>query len=189
MQTDHNPIVLIDWRNKYEAVLDTGADISLISAKVAKKEKLKRNKNKRKINQAVGHFNTMRCVFVKLSYENKTHTMPLHVVADLHAEIIIGTDTLKKLKIDPLKRKIPQILIAEEKEISSFSRISEKLDIGDVNTAPKIQDLKNICEKYRDIFSGDGDVRILDENHTIELFNNHNGFKCPKYRHNKIMKK
>ncbi|KAG0442587.1 Transposon Tf2-9 polyprotein [Dictyocoela muelleri] len=185
VQTEDKPMVLINGRNKYEAILDTGADISLISAEVAKKERLKPDNDKRKINQAVGHFNTVGSVTVKLKYENKIHTVPLHVVENLHVEIIIGTDILKKLNIDPLNKKTPQILVAEKEVSYSFSEFSEKLDIGDENTSSKIHDFKKIWENYSDIFTGEGDVRILDSDHTIELMKEHNGFKCPKYRHSK----
>ncbi|KAG0435474.1 hypothetical protein DMUE_4718 [Dictyocoela muelleri] len=187
---DHiSPYVILEGQEKYKAILDSGADISLISYDIFKKEKLKMNEKSILIKQAIGNFKTMGSVIIKIKDKKIIHTLSFHVVENLQSEIIIGIDNLKKTKMGPILNKNIKILSVSEEKYSDESFNVSSLDIGDDITKNKIKYVEKLCEKYKHIFSTDGNVDTLNFEHSIELFENHKPIKCIKYRNSKETEK
>ncbi|KAG0441069.1 Retrovirus-related Pol polyprotein from transposon 17.6, partial [Dictyocoela muelleri] len=176
--------ISVRGKNSYKALLDTGANASFISLNVVDKEKLTITNEPKIIRQAVGKFETLGHTFWKVRNADKVAKIKFHVVENLDTEIILGRDSLKKLNI---KSDYKLYTIRESNDIKNENQkinIND-LSIGDEKTNSYVKDTIEICEKYKEIFTGDGDVNCLDFEHSIELFENHKSFSCMRYKRSK----
>ncbi|KAG0437551.1 hypothetical protein DMUE_3627 [Dictyocoela muelleri] len=152
--------------SEYEALIDTGANSSFLSKKTFEKEKLKLLGKPITIKQAVGSFKTMG--YANWYVKNRSHNgnIKFHVVENSDRDIIFGCDGIRILKID-IKSHLYSLKNVNIKD--SVYKTEIDLDIGDENLKNNSSAVRDICEDYKEIFSGDGKVDTLEFEHTIEL--------------------
>ncbi|KAF9760592.1 Retrovirus-related Pol polyprotein from transposon, partial [Nosema granulosis] len=171
-------ITLVDGKRSFNALLDTGATISLVNRKTAETRNLRYKKEENSFSQVSQTFKTLgfHNINIRRMRTDSETSIKLYVVENMQEECILGIEDIRKLDLESvlIKKPTPSVyMVGIVEEESTERNPSQVIDIGEPEFKEKsINKVRELVEEHRELFFGENRELTLDVSHKIRLLEN-----------------